>query len=241
MTTISLDRTTPTFPLPVEIAEEGSTLRRRAAGGVFLASAALTFAGILATPWENGSSTSAYLKSLADNPRQALIAAVLLHFGYLLFVPGCFVMARLARRGARKLSNVGISFAVLGCGLSGLLVTDMYDLSIARHLGTTAGVPVSEMKGVPLAPLGFISMGMLTAVGATLGLVLLGIAMFRAQLAPLWPALAILIGFGVGFGAHGMVRATAAFASICVGIAFYGITVLRMSDDRFEYGSDPRG
>jgi hypothetical protein len=240
MATLSIDRHTDPVPVPVSLAEEGSTLRRRTAGLTLLAAAALTLAGILATPWENGSSTSAYLKSLADHPRQGLIAAVILHFGYLLFVPGCFVMARLARRGARTLSSVGIVFAVLGCGLSGLLVTDMYDLSIARHLGTTAGVPVSEMTDVPLAPVGFISMGLLTAIGATLGLVILGVAMFRARLAPLWPAIAILVGFAVGFGAHGMVRATASFASICVGMAFLGLTILRMSDERFEYGSDPR-
>ena len=236
--TATIDRTTSTTP--VTVAEPGTTLRRRAAGLSLIGAGALTVAGILATPWENGSGTPAYLKSLVGHPKQAVVAAVILHFGYLLFVPAAFAMARLARRGARKLSAVGISLAVLGSGLSGLLVTDMYDLSIARHVGTTAGAPISDMKDVPFAPLGFVTIGMMTSLGMILGLVLLAVAMRRARLAPIWPAVAIFAGFAVGFGAHGIVRATIAFATLSVGLAFLGVKVLRMSDERFAYGSDPR-
>ena len=239
--TATLDRTT-VHPSTnnVTVAEKGTTLRRRAAGWSFIGAGALTLAGILTTPWENGSGETTYLKSLVNHPKQAVIAAVILHFGYLLFVPAAFAMARLARRGARKLSSIGITLAVLGSGLSGLLVTDFYDLSIARHVGTTAGAPISDMKDVPLMTFGFITTGMLTSLGMILGLVLLAVAMRRARLAPLWPAISILAGFVVGFGAHGMLRATVAFGILCVGIAFLGVKVLRMSDERFAYGSDPR-
>jgi hypothetical protein len=223
-----------------ETIEPGTTLRRRAAGAAFLGAAAITMAGILATPFENGSSESAYLKSLADHPKQAMVAAVLLHFGYLLFVPAAFAMARLARRGARKLSSIGIVLAVLGSGLSGLLVTDLYDLSIAQHAGVTGGVPISNMDGVPLAGLGFLTMGLLTSLGMTVGLALLAAAMWRARLAPVWPAIAIVAGFTVSFGAHSLLRTAIGFAATCVAIAFLGITVLRMGDDRFAYGSDAR-
>jgi hypothetical protein len=231
----------PTAPTPVlPVAEEGTTLRRRAAGFVFLGAGALTMAGILATPFENGSGETTYLRALVAHPQQAVVAAVLLHFGYLLFVPAAFTMARLARRGASKLSAIGISLAVLGSGLSGLLVTDLYDLSVARHSGVVAGAAISNMDGVPLAPLGFVTIGMLTSLGMIVGLVLLAAAMRRARLAPLWPAIAILAGFAVGFGAHSLLRTAIAFAVICVAMAFLGITVLRLSDDRFCYGADAR-
>jgi hypothetical protein len=197
-------------------------------------------AGILATPFENSSSETAYLKSLAAHPKQAIVAAVLLHFGYLLFVPAAFAMARLARRGAGKLSAIGISLAVLGSGLSGLLVTDMYDLSIAQHAGVVGGVPISDMNGVPLASFGFVTMAMLTALGMTAGLALLAGSMRRARLAPLWPAIAIFAGFAVSYGAHSLVRTAIGFGAMCVAIAFLGITVWRMSDERFSYGSDAR-
>lgn len=241
--TTTFDSTTRTTSIPaaaVTIAESGTTLRRRVTGAVFLAAAGLTMAGILATPFENGSGETTYLKSLVAHPKQAVVAAVLLHFGYLLFVPAAFAMARLARRGARKLSAIGITLAVVGSGLSGLLVTDLYDLSVARHAGVVGGAPISNMDGVPFAPLGFITMGLLTSLGMTLGLVVLAGAMRRARLAPVWPAIAIFAGILVGFGAHTLVRTAAGFGAMCVAMAFLGITVLRMSDERFAYGSDTR-
>jgi hypothetical protein len=220
--------------------EPGTTLRRRATGAAFLGAAGITMAGILATPFENSSSETAYLKSLVDHPKQAMIAAVLLHFGYLLFVPAAFAMARLARRGARKLSAIGITLAVLGSGLSGLLVTDLYDLSIGRHAGTVGGAPISNMEHVPLASLGFITMGLLTSVGMIIGLVLLAASMWRARLAPVWPAIAILGGFIAAFGAHDLLRTALGFGAMCVAIAFLGITVLRLGNERFAAGADAR-
>ena len=234
-----LDRPSTT-QATVSVAEPGTRFRRRVAAATFFGAAGITMAGILATPFENGSGESTYLKSLVNHPKQAIVAAVLLHFAYLLFVPASFTMARLARRGAAKLSAVGITLAVLGAGLSGLLVTDMYDLSIARHVGTVAGAPISNMTGVPLASLGFVSIGMLTSLGATLGLVLLAGAMRRARLAPMWPAIAILVGLVVSFGGHTLARTATGFGLMCVGIAFLGTKVLRMSDERFAYGSDAR-
>ena len=221
-------------------AEPGTALRRRATGAAFVGAAAITLAGILATPFENGDDEASYLRSLVEHPKQAIVAAILLHFGYLLFVPAAFAMARLARRGARKLTAVGTVFAVLGSGLSGLLVTDLYDLSIAQHAGVTGGVPISNMDDVALAPLGFLTMGMLSSLGMTLGLVLLALAMWRARLAPVWPAIGIFAGFAASFGAHDLLRTAAGFGVMCVSMAFLGITVLRMPDLRFEYGSDPR-
>lgn len=239
--TATLDRPS-TVPAddPVTVAEPGTTFRRRVAGATFVGAAAITMAGILATPFEHGSSEKAYLQSLVDSPKQAMIAAILLHFGYLLFVPASFTMARLARRGARKLAGIGITLAVLGAGLSGLLVTDLYDLSIARHAGTSGGVPISNMTGVPLAGLGFVTMGMMTALGATLGLTFLAGAMRRARLAPLWPSMAIFVGLAIGYGAHSLTRTAIGFGLMCAGIAFIGLKVLRMSDQRFAYGSDAR-
>jgi hypothetical protein len=240
--TATLDRptTSPITSDHLPPPEPGTTLRRRAAGLSFLGAGIISMAGFLVTPWEGGPGEETYLRSLVEHPRQAVIAATLLHFGYLLFVPAAFVMARLARRGARKLSAWGISLAVLGSGLSGLLVTDLYDLSIARHVGTAAGSPISEMKDVPFAAVGIVGMAVLSAIPLIVGLVLLAGAMRQARLAPLWPTIAIFAGFFSAFGAHDMLRSCAGFGAVFVGIGFLGITVLRMSDERFAYGSDPR-
>ena len=240
--TSTLDRTaSSTVPVQsVTVAEPGTRMRRRVAAGTFFGAATISMAGILATPFEGKAGEDVYLRTLAAHPRQAIVAAVLLHFGYLLFVPAAFTMARLARRGASKLAAAGITLAVLGSGLSGLLVTDIYDLSIARHVGAVAGSPISDMKGIPLVGLGVVSMAVLTSFGMILGLVLLAGAMRRARLAPIWPAFALLIGFFSAFGAHDMLRTSVGFGVVCVSIAFLGVKVLRMSDERFAYGSDPR-
>lgn len=241
-TTLDHPGTTPRAPTPTASAavEPGTRLRRRAAGLSMIGAGAISLAGFLATPWEGGSSTSAYLRSLVEHPTQAIIAATLLHFGYLLIVPTAFVLSRLARRGAPRLAAVGVTLSVLGAGLSGLLINDMYDLSIGLNVGVTDGVPVSEMSGVDAAPLGFIAMGLTTSVGAIVGLILLSVAVWRARLAPLWPAVALTVGFAGAFGAHGMLRACGFFAVFAVGVAFLGVRVLRMSDERFAAGSDPR-
>src|SRR5207245_8266422 len=102
----------PVVTAPVTAVEPGTRLRRRVAGGSFLAAAAITLTGILATPFEGKAGEEVYLRSLAAHPKQAVVAATLLHFGYLLFVPMAFVMARLGRRGAAKLSAIGITLAV---------------------------------------------------------------------------------------------------------------------------------
>jgi len=243
--TTTLDRasTKPstTVPVPpVTVAEPGTRLRRRVAAGTFIGAAGITMAGILATPFEGKAGEDVYLRTLAAHPRQTIVAAVLLHFGYLLFVPVAFTMARLARRGAGKLSAVGITLAVLGSGLSGLLVTDIYDLSIARHVGAVAGSPISDMKDIPMVGLGVVTMAALTSMGMIVGLVVLAGAMRRARLAPLWPTVAILVGFFSAFGAHDMLRTCVGFGAVCVGLAFLGVKVLRMSDERFAYGSDAR-
>jgi hypothetical protein len=236
----STTASTTAVPATVPVVEPGTRLRRRAAGLTFLGAGALSMAGFLATPWEGKSGEETYLNALAAHPRQAIVAACLLHFGYLLFVPAAFTMARLARRGARKLSSIGLCLAVLGSGLSGLLVTDMYDLSIARHVGASAGAPISDMSGVPFAGLGIVSMAVTVSFGLIIGLVLLAGAMRRARLAPVWPAIAIFAGFLSAFGAHDMLRSCVGFGVVFLGISYLGVKVLRMSDERFGYGSDPR-
>ena len=91
----------------------------------------------------------------------AMLSMVLLHYGYLLFVPTVFVLARLARRRSPKLAAAGLVLGVLGSGLSGLLVTDAYDLSIAQHLpllrpwrSRTASRRRHARDRAPLAPSG---------------------------------------------------------------------------------------
>src|SRR5262245_59042019 len=95
----------------------------------------ITLAGMAATPWEDEATTTSYHDALAAHPGQAELAALLLHFGYLLLLPAALGIMHLARRASPKLAHIGGTLAVIGLAtLPGLLVTDFYDLALAQAL-----------------------------------------------------------------------------------------------------------
>jgi hypothetical protein len=106
----------------------------------------LVFVSILMIPFD-GVGTEGYLRSNAEHPDAIRWAAVVLHYGFLLLVPASFGMAHIARRGSRRLSNLGLLLAVLGSGLSGLMAVDYYDLALATTLPMDQAVEVYEAAG----------------------------------------------------------------------------------------------
>ena len=211
-----------------------STKLRRTAGGLpLLGAGGLTFAGFLVTPWEGSGGTTAELRTLAAHATQAQVAALLLHFGYLLLVPVAFTLAYLTRRRAGRLSATGLVLSVLGAGLSGLLVTDFYNLALAQQLplGTAARV-ADAAKQLTLGAV----LAKPTALAAILGLVLLAAAAWRARWISWWPVVVILAGWVLAFSGTTLIRAGAGSALVFIGLAVIGWRVLRMTDDEWESG-----
>jgi hypothetical protein len=217
---------------PEREVERGTRLRRRAAGTAIIAGGVLSMAGIVTCPWENSAAEGAYLQSLLSNPPMAMLSMVLLHYGYLLFVPAVFVLARLARRRSPRLAAAGLVLGVLGSGLSGLLVTDAYDLTIAQHLPMAQALAVED--GMPLG--GMLAIALPTAFGTIFGLVLVLVAMWRARWMSWAPALIMLAGWVAGYGAHTLVRAGIGMLLVTVALTITGVRVLRMSDQEFATG-----
>lgn len=209
--------------------------RRRLGGLACLGAAALTMAGIILTPFAgDDGTTQGYLRSLTLAPTRAGVAALVLHLGYLLFVPAFFVLAHLARRRAVKLANVGLGFGVLGSSLSGLVSSDYFDLNAAQFLGIDKAAEMSErLNSDPVAPFFLFP----TILGMTLGLVLLLVAAWRAGWISWRPALLALVGWVVGYGPGSVVKTWSGFALIAVAITIVGVRVLRMSDQQWESGS----
>jgi hypothetical protein len=216
--------------------ERGTRLRRRAAGITAIAAGALSLAGILTCPWENAPGEAAYLESLLRDPTMAMVSMVLLHWGYLLFVPVIFVLARLARRRSPKLAATGLVLGVIGSGLSGFLVTDAYDLAIAQGLPLDKAAQISDS----LSPLGIFAMSLPTVAGITLGLVLVFAAMWRARFVSWVPGLAVLAGWVVGYGAHTLLQAGIGMALVAAAFAWMGIRILRLTDAQFVAGTADR-
>jgi hypothetical protein len=207
-------------------------LPRTAAGLTMAAAGVIIFAGYLVTPYGN-SAEAAELRTVAAHPMQTQVAAVLLHFGYLLLVPTAFALVHLGRRGARRLSYTGLVFSVLGVGLSGLLVTDFFSLALAQHLPIASAVRVSDAaKQYSLGAL----LAKPSALAAVLGLVLLAVAAWRAGWVSWWPAAAMLAGWIVAIGGNALVPAGIGSGLILLSLVVLGVRVLRMSDGEWEDG-----
>jgi hypothetical protein len=227
---------TPTTPTAAPLAEaapdRGRRLRRRTAGASIIGAGVLTLAGFLTAPWENGATEADYLDSLTGHPTQAMLSMIVLHFGYLLLVPFAFVAARLARRGAPKLAAAGLVLGVLGSGLSAVVLTDAYDLAIAQNVPLAEALRIED--GMSVA--GFMAIGLTSVVGTVLGSVLLTAALWRARWTSWLPAVAMLAGWAVGYGAHDLVRACSGAALVALSLVAVGVRVLRSTDEQFDTG-----
>jgi hypothetical protein len=83
---------------------------------------------------------------------------------------------------------------------------------------------------------GMLAIALPTAFGTIFGLVLVLAAMWRARWISWAPALLMLAGWVVGFGAHSLARAGSGMLLVTVALAIAGIRVLRMSDEEFATG-----
>jgi hypothetical protein len=188
----------------------------------------VTLAGMLATPWEKEATTASYHDALAAHPTQAGVAALILHFGYLLLLPAALGIMHLARRSTPKVAHVGGLLAVIGlASLPGLLVTDYYDLALAQNLPRAESVKIADASmtwpaGVMLAT---------TIAPMFFGLVTLMVAAVRAGVARFWAPIAVAVGWILPFASGtGLVPAAAGAALIGVALIPLGLKVARMSD-----------
>lgn len=175
----------PSFPSP------------RLTGVCLIVASLLLQAGYLATPWEEESTTLAYHASLAGHPDQALIAATLLHFGWVAWAPAAFGIVALLRPRGGWLLAIGGTLAIVGTvSMPGLIVTDFYDLALAQELPARTAARVSEAAvDQPL----LILFQLPAIVGCVLGTTLLCFALWRAQVVAVWVPLLVLGGWLVTF------------------------------------------
>jgi F0F1-type ATP synthase membrane subunit c/vacuolar-type H+-ATPase subunit K len=213
---------------------DSRNFRRTAAGLCLIAGPLVTLIGGLVTPWEEKETTAAYLQALAENPTRAQISAVLLYFGFLLTAVGIFGIIHLLRYRAVVLGHIAGVLAVWGwVTLPGLLVSDFYDLSLAQWSNRQDAIAISERAG---GYIGNAVIGIPVVLGL-LGLVLLGVALWRARLAPLWMPVVVLAGTIITqFGPPGAVSWALGTGLLLASLGYVGLRILRMTDDEWERG-----
>ena len=230
------------YAVPLE--EERSSLlsdatrfRRTVLGLCLIAGPLVAWIGGLVPQWETEETTAAYLQTLAESPVRAEVSAVLLYFGFLLTAVGIFGMIHLLRHRAVVLGHVGAVLAVWGwVTLPGLLVTDFYDLSLAEYGNRQDAIAISENAGNYV---GGVILGIPVLLGMV-GLVLLGLALWRANLVPAWVPVLLLANVIQNFVApQGAVSWAVGTATWLIALGYVGLKILRMSDDEWERGTLP--
>jgi hypothetical protein len=212
--------------------------RRTALGLCLIAGPLVTLIGGLVTPWETTETTAAYLQAMGENPTRAQISAVLLYFGFLLTAVGIFGIIHLLRHRAVVLAHIAAVLAVWGwVTLPGLLVSDFYDLSLAQWTNREDAIAISNRAQ---GYVGGAILGIPVLLGM-IGLILLGVALWRARFAPLWVLLLLFIGFAMSFVAPPSVLPlgvsfTISIALSLAALGYVGLRILRMTDDEWERG-----
>lgn len=216
---------------------DANNFRRTASGLCLLAGPLVAWIGGLIPQWEESETTAAYLQTLAESPVRAQVSAVLLYFGFLLTAVGIFGMIHLLRRRALVLGHVGAVLAVWGwVTLPGLLVTDFYDMSLAEYGNRQDAIAISERAG---SYVGGAILGIPVLLGMV-GLVLLGIALWRAKLVPMWVPVLLLANVVQNFVAPpGTVSWAIGVAPFVVALGYVGLKILGMSDEEWERGASP--
>jgi hypothetical protein len=157
----------------------------------------------------------------------------------LTLIPGVIFAGRVVGRAAPRLAAVATVLMVLGyISLSWLTVGDAYLLYGVRH-HLSADVLTGMYDGVH--PAASVAAG-LFVLGHVLGTILLGVAMLRGRVVPLWAAVCTIIAQPIHFVAAVIVPShpldLLGWGLNAVGFAALSFAVLRLDDD--EWAPPPR-
>jgi hypothetical protein len=188
-------------------------------------------------PSELGGSTRETFEEFAAHQTQAQLS---LWFGVvfaILAVPSGVAMLMATRRVVPRLSTFIVGFVTFGfcAGVTAPNVVNNIALETAQNnLDPQMGIAIAdEVFNSPFTNVAILPF----FLTITIGRVLLGIVLWRAQIAPRWMAVAMLLASPVEFllvGPVGNVGPTVAYALTAIGFASASVALLRMTNDEFD-------
>lgn len=192
------------------------------AGICLLAAPVVYVAGLVADPAlrAGDAADGAY----GRHPGQVAVSAALLHWSWVLLVPGIVGMIHLVRRRAVVFGHVAGAVALLGIvNFSALMLGDYFYAVLEREFGTERGDELAE-KAFASAQWGFQVPGFL----GLLGVLLLGFALAYGREVPWWAPPAMVVGMLTGpIWPVGMIGGSLLYLA---GAGVIGLRILRMSD-----------
>jgi hypothetical protein len=214
--------------------------RRQAIATAGVIGGLLTAAGFATTVWETAEGTQAYHDSLVVDPLRSQVAALLLHFGYFGIVPVLLALGIMTRRRWTVVGNIGLALSMGGAlALPGLLVTDFYDIAIRQSLPAEQAAAVSDAAAaLPLAA--FVGGPLIMALFA--GMVVLGVAAWRAGFFHWAFALLVVVSFAIPFVTPiGALQGIAQGACLALFMIAAGVAAFRMTDEEWVTGARGAG
>lgn len=198
-------------------------LRRLFAGASMLAAPALYVTGIVLDPsLRSGNEPGAY----GRHPEWVSASAAVLHWSWVILVPGIIGMVHLIRERAVLFGHIAGGLALLGVvNFSALMLGDFFYSRLEAEFGADEGSRLAdEAYAYAGATFGFQVPGFL----GLLGVLLLGLGLAYGRRAPWWAPFAIIVGilvgpvFPIGTVAGGLLY--------LAGAGVIGLRMLRMSD-----------
>ncbi|MEV0585302.1 hypothetical protein [Nonomuraea sp. NPDC050310] len=207
-------------------------LRRLAAGGSLLTVPILYLAGVVADPAlrQGGGDTTGVYGRFHE---QVSVSATLLHWSWVLLVPGIIGMIHLVRRRHILLGHVAGAVALLGVvNFSALMLGDFMVSLLERSMPPAVGARLAEEAlADPGARFGY----QIPGFAGLAGLLVLGLLLAADRQVPWWGSPALVAGafvapiFWVGTVIGGLL--------LLAGAGGIGLRMLRMSDA--EWAGDP--
>ncbi|MGI5273085.1 hypothetical protein ACQEUU_28320 [Nonomuraea sp. CA-218870] len=204
-----------------------NTFRRVAAGVCLVLAPLCLLLGMAVDPTE---STDDFM-SYADSPMTAGVSSTLLHYAWVLWVPGVISLVHLVRRRGALLANLAGAAAVLGLiNFSSLMIADFFDIVLYQTLPREQAERILMDAAQPAMIVGWQIPGML---GSFLGLILVAVAYARAGRAGWWFPAGVTAGIVVwlvGANQWNMLLGLAGPVILLIVYGTVGVSLIRMSD-----------
>ncbi|MFI6705595.1 hypothetical protein ACIBF7_04125 [Nonomuraea sp. NPDC050478] len=208
--------------------------RRLAAGACLIAAPVLYVAGVVLDPalrQGGGDTAGVYGRQLEE----VSISAAVLHWSWVLLIPGIIGMIHLVRHRAVLLGHVTGGIALLGVvNFSALMLGDYFYARLERSLPPAEGAALADQA---FADPGLVFGFQIPGFAGILGLFALGLVLAYCRKAPWWAPFAMVLGiFGAPVFPVGTVVGGLLYLA---GAGVIGLRIVRMSDA--EWAAQPAG